>query len=169
MDQLTNLLGALALAVADVQGREMQEASGLGGSAVAAVVTLGEYPGLSVAELASIVGLTHSATVRLVDDLARRELVRRQAGADRRSVGLALTADGEAMRRRLMAARAAVLSDATEGFSGADRDAFARGVVRVLERLTTSRRVADHICRLCDEEACGRDACPVERRAVALS
>jgi MarR family transcriptional regulator, negative regulator of the multidrug operon emrRAB len=69
VDQLSNLVGALALAVTDAQGREMAEASGLGESAAAAVVTLGEYPGLSVAALAGIVGLTHSATVRLADDL----------------------------------------------------------------------------------------------------
>jgi DNA-binding MarR family transcriptional regulator len=169
VDQLTNLLGALALAVADAQEREMHLASGLSASAVAAVVTLGECPGLSVAGLAGIVGLTHSATVRLVDDLEERGLVRRRAGADRRSVGLGLTAEGEAMWARLLAVRAAVLSDAMEGLSGDDRDAFARGVAGVLERLTTSRLVADHICRLCDEEACGRDDCPVERRAVALS
>ena len=169
MDQLTNLLGALAVAVGDAQRREMMRASGLGESAVAAVVTLGECRGLSVAGLAGIVGLSHSATVRLVDDLARRGLVRRQAGEDRRSVGIALTAEGEAMRARLMAARAAVLLDAMDGLPGAEREAFARGVARVLERLTTSRTVADHICRLCDEEACGRNDCPVERRAVALT
>jgi DNA-binding MarR family transcriptional regulator len=169
MDQLTNLLGALALAVADAQEREMHAASGLSASAVAAVVTLGECLGLSVAGLAGIVGLTHSATVRLVDDLEKRGLVRRLAGTDRRSIGLVLTTEGEAMWVRLLAARAGVLSDAMEGLSGADRDAFARGVVGVLERLTTSHLVADHICRLCDEEACGPDDCPVERRAVALS
>ena len=169
MDQLTNLLGALALAVTDAQGREMQAASGLGASSVAAVVTLGESPGLSVTGLAGILGLTHSATVRLVDDLARRGLVARLAGADRRSVGLALTAGGAAMRVRVMEARAAVLGHAVEAVPGADREAFARGVVAVLEHLTVSRATADHICRLCDEQACGRDDCPVERRAVALS
>ncbi len=169
MDQLTNLLGALALAVADAQEREMQSASGLSLSAVAAVVTLGECPGLSVAGLAGIVGLTHSATVRLVDDLTRRGLVLRAAGSDRRSVGVVLTAEGTALRGRVMAARAAVLVRAMEGVARADREAFARGVVEVLERLTTSRLVADNICRLCDEETCGRDDCPVERRAVALS
>jgi MarR family transcriptional regulator, negative regulator of the multidrug operon emrRAB len=169
VDQLTNLLGALALAVTDAQSREMQAASGLSGSAVAALVTLGECPGLSVAGLAGIVGLTHSATVRLVDDLGRRGLVLREPGADRRSVGVGLTAEGEAMRVRVMAARAAVLGRAMDGLGGAEREVFARGVVGMLERLTTSRAAADHICRLCDEEACGRDDCPVERRAVALS
>jgi MarR family transcriptional regulator, negative regulator of the multidrug operon emrRAB len=169
VDQLTNLVGALALAVTDAQRHEMARASGLGDSAAAAVVTLGEYPGLSVAALAGIVGLTHSATVRLADDLERRGLVLRAPGGDRRSVGLRLTADGAAMRARLMAARTEVLGRATAAVVEDDRAAFARGVARALEALTTSRAAADHICRMCDEEACGRDACPVEQRAVALT
>jgi DNA-binding MarR family transcriptional regulator len=169
MDQLSNLVGALALALTDAQRREMARASGLGESAAAAVVTLGEYPGLSVAALAGIIGLTHSATVRLADDLGRRGLVRRSPGGDRRSVGLRLTDDGAALRLRLMAARAGVLRRATEAVAADDRAAFARGVTSVLEALTTGRAAADHICRLCDEGACGRDACPVERRAVALT
>jgi DNA-binding MarR family transcriptional regulator len=169
VDQLTNLVGALALAVSDAQGRDMRRTSGLGESAVAAVVTLGEAPGLPVAALAGIVGLTHSATVRLADDLSRRGLLRREPGPDRRSVGLTLTAEGAALRHRLMAARADVLRRATAAVPRDDRDAFARGVTRILEALTTGRTEADHICRLCDEDACGRDDCPVERRAVALS
>jgi drug/metabolite transporter (DMT)-like permease/DNA-binding MarR family transcriptional regulator len=149
MDQLSNLVGALALAVTDAQRREMAEASGLGESAAAAVVTLGEYPGLSVAALAGIVGLTHSATVRLADDLGRRGLVLRTAGADRRSVGLRLTEDGAALRARLMAARAEVLRRATEAVAEGDRTVFTRGVTRVLRRsrqaglpLTTSAACA---------------------------
>lgn len=168
MDQPANLLGALALALSDAQARAMQAASGLGGSAVAALVTLGEAPGLSVAGLAAILGLTHSATVRLADDLGRRGLVRRLPGADGRTVGLALTPAGEAQRRALQAARAEVLRGACAAVPPADRAAFDRSVVRILEALTTGRRTADHICRLCDEAACGRDDCPVERRAVAL-
>ncbi|MCC5972638.1 MAG: MarR family transcriptional regulator [Rubellimicrobium sp.] len=169
MDQVTNLLGALALAVTDAQFQEMEAVSGLRASAAAAVVTIGETPRLSIAELAAIVGLTHSATVRLVDDLGRRGLVLREPANDRRSVRVGLTAQGEAIRTRLMAARATVLGRAIGGLAGPEREAFARGVAGILERLTTSRAIADHMCRLCDEKACGGEDCPVERRAIALS
>lgn len=169
MDQFTNLLGALALAVMDAQLKEMEKVSGLRASGAAAVVTIGETPGLSIAELASILGLTHSATVRLVDDLGRRGLVLREPARDRRSIRVGLTAQGQAMRRRLMAARATILGHAVEGLAGPEREALARGVTGILERLTTSRAAADHICRLCDEKACGGKDCPVERRAIALS
>lgn len=169
MDRTTNLLGALALALTDAQGRAMQAAAGLGGSAAAAVVTLGTAPGLSVAALAAVLGLTHSATVRLALDLERRGLVGRGPGADRRSVGLVLTEAGEAARDRLMAARASVLAEAMAAVDPADRAGLDRALTAAVTRLTTGRTAADRICRLCDEAACGHDDCPVERRAVALS
>jgi DNA-binding MarR family transcriptional regulator len=169
MDRLANLLGALSLALTDAQMRRMEAASGLGGSATAALVTLGEYPGLSVAGLSAVVGLSHSATVRLADDLERRGLVRRVPGADRRTVGLVLTEGALTLRTSVMQARAGALEHALEAVSPGDREILSHIVTRLLEELTTSRAVADHICRLCDEEACGRDDCPVERRAVALS
>jgi MarR family transcriptional regulator, negative regulator of the multidrug operon emrRAB len=169
MDRLANLLGALALALTDAQMRGMEAASGLGASATAAIVTLGEYPGLSVAGLSAVVGLSHSATVRLADDLERRGLVRRVPGTDRRSVGLVLTEDAFTLRTSVMQARAGVLVHALETVSPGDREVLSRVITRLLEELTTSRSVADHICRLCDEGACGRDDCPVERRAVEVS
>jgi DNA-binding MarR family transcriptional regulator len=169
MDRTANLLGALALAISDAQTQAMEAASGLGRSATATLVTLGEYPGLSVAALAAILGLSHSATVRLVDDLERRDVVQRKPGADRRSVGLGLTAAGMGLRTRAMQARADVLVRSLAAVPPDDREVLTRVLSRILEELTTSRTAADHICRLCDEDACGRDDCPVERRAVALT
>lgn len=169
LDRTVNLLGALALAISDAQMQAMEAASGLGRSATAALVTLGEYPGLTVAALAAILGLSHSATVRLVDDLERRGVVQRSPGADRRSVGLSLTSAGTGLRASAMQARADVLVRSLAAVPPEDRKMLTRVLSRVLEELTTSRTAADHICRLCDEDACGRDDCPVERRAVALS
>ena len=169
MDRTANLLGALALAISDAQTQAMEVASSLGRSATATLVTLGEYPGLSVAALAATVGLSHSATVRLVDDLERRGVVQRTPGADRRSVGLGLTGAGMDLRARVMQSRADVLERSLAEVPPADREMLTQVLSRILEDLTTSQTAADHICRLCDEDACGRDDCPVERRAVALS
>ena len=169
MDRTANLLGALALAISDAQMQAMEAASGLGRSATATLVTLGEYQGLTVAALAAIVGLSHSATVRLVDDLERRGVVQRRPGADRRSVGLGLTAAGMGLRAKAMEARADMLAQTLAAVPAGEREVLTRVLSRILEELTTSRTAADHICRLCDENACGRDDCPVERRAVALS
>ena len=32
----------------------------------------------------------------------------------------------------------------------------------LLGRITSGRQSADHICRLCDEDACPQESCPVE-------
>jgi DNA-binding MarR family transcriptional regulator len=168
MDRLSNLLGALALAVSDEQARRMQAAVDLGPSALASLVTLGEYPGESITTLSRILDLTHSATVRLVDDLERRGLVHRQPGLDRRAVGLVLSPRGLALRSVAMQARAAALGAALAGLGPEERASLERCVTHLLNNLTTSRRAADHICRLCDEVACGLDDCPVECRAREL-
>ncbi len=68
-----------------------------------------------------------------------------------------------------MRARVDVLDGALAALAAEQRAAFNVGVVRLFESLTTSRDVADHIFRLCDEEACGRDHRPVKRRAVKLA
>ncbi len=167
-DRLSNLLGALALAVVDAQEDRARAVSGLGPSAAAAVNTLAEYPGETVAGLATVLGLTHSATVRLVDDLARRALLARRPGADRRSVALHLTEQGRELRAAMVDARAHALADVLAGLDLAEREALDGLVTALLRRLTTGRQSADHICRLCDEAACGREDCPVERRAVEI-
>ncbi|WP_210528331.1 MarR family winged helix-turn-helix transcriptional regulator [Rubellimicrobium arenae] len=146
----------------------MQASADLGPSALGALVTLGEYPGESLGGLSRILGLTHSATVRLADDLERRGLVQREGKADRRSVGLLLTEQGIALRSAAMRARAEVLEGAVSVLEDDERGALERGMARLLQNFATSRAVADHICRLCDEEACGRNNCPVERRAVEI-
>jgi DNA-binding MarR family transcriptional regulator len=167
-DRLSNLLGALALAVVDAQEDRLRAASGLGPSAAAAVNTLAESPGETVAGLATVLELTHSATVRLVDDLERRGLLARRPGTDRRSVALHLTKQGMALRTAMVDARAQALAGTLADLGPAEREALDGLVTALLRRLTTGRQVADHICRLCDEAACGREDCPVERRAVEL-
>ncbi len=165
MNRLPNLLGALALAITDEQLRRMQATVDLGPSALGALVTLGEYPGESLGALSRVLGLTHSSTVRLADDLERRGLAVRQGRADRRSVGLVLTEQGLALRSAAMRARADVLEGAVSALGDDEQAALERALTRLLRSLTTSREASDHICRLCDEEACGHDDCPVERRA----
>jgi DNA-binding MarR family transcriptional regulator len=167
-DRLTNRLGALALALADAQIRAAREGAGLGHSSCAALVTLGQHPDETIGALSRVLGLTHSVTVRLVEGLVRDGLVRRLPGADKRQVALRLTPEGEAVWTSIRNARQEVLSAALDAVGPRDRAHLDRIIVAMLARLTTGRREADHICRLCDEVACGGDRCPVERRAVEL-
>jgi DNA-binding MarR family transcriptional regulator len=100
--------------------------------------------------------------VRLVDRLAADGLVERRGGADRRAVGLHLTRRGVARRRAILTGRAAVLARALSPLSEDDQAAPTTHLETILGAFTRDRRHADHICRLCDEDACPQERCPVE-------
>lgn len=163
-----NRLGALTLALGDAQQDALREATGLSSSACAALVTLAQYPGTSITALSHVLGLTHSVTVRLVDGLVQGGLVTRSPGDDRRLVTLRLTEGGKERYELVRATRAEVLERTLSVLTAKDRAHLERLMSVLLTALTESRPVADHLCRLCDEAACGGDACPVEVRARAL-
>lgn len=82
----------------------------------AALVLIGENPGLKQGVLAEAMGIDRSGALRLVDWLGKRELVRRTRLADDgRAWGLALTERGEAERAAI-----------TEAVSQHDRRMMAR-------------------------------------------
>jgi DNA-binding MarR family transcriptional regulator len=155
-----NLLGALALVLAD----EMQEAAaavaGHGASGPAALVLLGDLAGgASVEELRRALGLTHSGTVRLVDRLVAGGLVERRVGGDARSLSLHLSPSGRRVARRVLAARETVLERALIALEPRQHVQFDALLEAVLREVATPR---PRVCRLCDTAACGR--CPVELR-----
>jgi DNA-binding MarR family transcriptional regulator len=167
--QIANLLGALSLELSGAQELAAQKAASLGTSACAALVTLGPYPGMTVGELAKILSLSHSVTVRLVDSLAEAELVARKPGKDRRYVRLRLTSQGAALRHKVLAARASVLSGALALLNRDERAEAGQLLSTLLSGLTQSREQADHICRFCDEDACPARRCPVECKAISIA
>ena len=165
IDRTANLLGALALVLTDRMTEETQTRAMHGAAAPAVVVSIGADPGLSVGALAQTVGLTHSATVRLVDRLARDELVERRGGTDGRSVGLHLTRRGIARRRAILKGRNQILSEALAALPVNDQAALTPLIEALLGAITQDRQQADHICRLCDEDICPEATCPVESAA----
>ena len=176
IDRTANLLGALALALTDRMTGEIELRAEHGAAAPAALVSIGVDPGLSMGALARIIGLTHSATVRLVDRLAKEGLVVRRPGArddadgrvDRRSVGLFLTLRGSGRRRAVLAARARVVSGVLASLPESDRVVLVPLIETMLGAMTGGRREADHICRLCDEGVCPQADCPVECAALRV-
>lgn len=168
-DITPNLLGALALSLTDEILAAGRKVSGLSPSACAAVVTLGPYPGTSIKLLARALGLTHSVAVRLVEELVSDGLVQRKPGKDRREVALRLTAKGRALRARIVTAREQVLADVLAGIDAREKQMLCKILATMLTQLTRNRARADHICRLCDENICTSDICPVEREAVRLT
>ena len=158
-----NVIGALAFALADRIGDATTDAAGVSGVPAAALAALHEWAGGR-----PIQKLAHSRTVRVVDRLEADGLaLRRPDAADGRIVTVALTPAGEAVARRVLAARAETLSGALGSLAPGDRAAFARLAEQVLEGFITGRRHAAATCRMCDAHACGHyeGRCPVTRGA----
>ena len=172
VDRTTNLLGALALALTDRMTEEAEMRAEHSAAAPAALVSVGIDPGVSVGALAQTIGLTHSATVRLIDRLANDGLMERRDGPDGRSVGLHLTRRGTVRRRAILKGRHQVLSEVLEALPASDQSVLTTLIETLLGAMTLDRPQANHICRLCDEDTCPGATCPVEcaaRSAEATS
>jgi len=105
-DRLINLVGALALGLADRLRWAALDEIGQGGETAAALVVIGHSPGLSIDQLGRVLRLSHPGAVRLVDRLTRAALAKRGAAShDRRVVTLYLTAAGRAQRRAILKRR----------------------------------------------------------------
>ena len=165
-----NLLGAVSLAVADRVRAAAERGAAQGGSAPAALVSLAGYlDGSPIDWVRGPLGLTHSATVRVVDRLVATGLARRREGADRRSVAVELTAAGRNAAAEAARAREEALEDALAALDPEERASLARLHEKVLATLTDGRAAAGRICRLCDSHACGHEEgrCPVTQAADA--
>jgi MarR family transcriptional regulator, negative regulator of the multidrug operon emrRAB len=165
-----NLLGAVSLAVADRVRAAAERGAGQGGSAPAALISLAGYlDGSPIDSVRGPLGLTHSATVRVVDRLVAAGLARRREGPDRRSVAVELTPAGYSAAEEAVRARAEALEDALAELDADERAQLARLHEKVLATLTEGRASAGRICRLCDSHACGHEEgrCPVTRAADA--
>src|SRR5262249_13296317 len=91
-----NLLGALALAVADrLREATEQPADGLAASEPAALVTLAHYPGQPIGSLGRTLGLSHSGAVRLADRMEAAGLARRPAPGPGGRLAMRLTRRGQ--------------------------------------------------------------------------
>lgn len=177
VDRLANLLGSLALNLAEDGRAAMEEATGLAGSGTTALLALDEFLDRThVGRLAEVLGLTHSGAVRLVTLLERQGLAERTAGADRRRVEVALTAAG---RRRAATARAArddVVRRTLTSLDPAETRALeelldqlvSAGVAARVERRASGDAGGAWWCRGCDFEACGRPEgrCPAQVTAA---
>lgn len=176
--ELSNRLAALALAISDAVGRTTAVAVGRGAQAPAALASLRQFlTDATIEDLSQALGLTHSATVRLVNRLAADGYVVRRSGSrDGRTVALRLTAAGAAAADRVLAARLATVEMSIRDLTGDDRVALARIVDRLLVGVTRRRLQARSLgepptggwlCRLCDFTACQRPAgsCPAAKTA----
>ena len=169
-----NVLGALSLVVADRMNAAVEAVAALGPSAPAALAALHEFlDGGSVTQLSSVLGLSHSGTVRLVDRLADEGLVERIGAQDGRAVSVVLTSSGGRVALRIRQARSKALTGALSALTSDEVDNLAAALDKMLTTITLARakersarphdRPQPWLCRLCDFAACGRSEgnCPV--------
>jgi MarR family transcriptional regulator, negative regulator of the multidrug operon emrRAB len=171
MDHDLNVVGALVVALGDRLRDATEAAAGMGGALPAALASLHEWAGgRTVDTLAGGLRLSHSRTVRVIDRLEAEGLAQRERDpADGRGVLVRLTPAGDRAAAAVLVARESVLDAALRGLAPGDRTMLAGLAERVLGELTTGRRSAGAICRLCDGGACGHyeGRCPVTRAADA--
>lgn len=175
--RVSNLLGALSLAVAD-QIREAAElAAGVSDAAPAALVSLRESSTeRTIEELRLLVGLTHSGGVRLVDRLSELGYVTRRVRPPGRSVVVTLTPAGAAAAERIAQARADVLIRAIRSLSEQEQDLLADALSTLIADIARDRLAGrasgaappgGALCRLCHFSDCGRESglCPAQAAA----
>jgi MarR family transcriptional repressor of emrRAB len=171
-ERTAQLLGALALALADRAGAAVDADAGLAGSDAAALVTLRNYAeGEPLDLLRRALALSHPGVVRLADRLQARGLVERHRGErDGRAVALRLTAAGRRAADAALAARGEAIGAALATLEPAQRRALAPMLERMLGAQTTDSTASLVICRMCDADVCGHpDRCPVTQAAIALA
>jgi len=176
---LINRVGALLLVAHDSMMEAAGRATGRGAQAPAALVALSEFlEEATIQRLSDVTGLTHSATVRLVDRLVADGYVLRQGGGrDGRAVAIRLTKAGTAAAKRVRRARRRAVEDLLIALSDEERRALATQVDKLLVGVARRRResrargepVGGWMCRLCDLGACGRPEvrCPVAATQAA--
>jgi DNA-binding MarR family transcriptional regulator len=165
-ERRANLLGAVALAVADRVRTETEAAVGHSGAAAAALVMIVQFPGRTVEFLRRAVGLSHPAAVRVVDRLVEQKLVRRRAVGAGPAVALTATAAGRRAARRILDVRREVLVEALPDLSPREAEALDAILERALEALASTPGTT--ICRLCDMGRCRTRDCPVVERQIEL-
>jgi len=157
-----NILGALSVLIQDRVESAWQAALDLSPMAAAALVQVDNEPGSSIESVATRIGLTHSATVRVIDKLAERGLVEKdRARKDARAQSLKLSKDGKRVIQELHAARNRVTDDLLTGLNATQRLALEHAVSAILHRTVEPGREADVTCRVCDDRRCSPDICPI--------
>jgi DNA-binding MarR family transcriptional regulator len=169
LDHTGNLLGALSLSVADRTADAVSDIAGQSQTAAIALSALNDFlKGPSMDRLRSVLGLTPSGAVRLVDRLQEAGYVVRRPGADARSVSVHLTPAGRRVARRVAAARAKVLQEVLRDLTAPERETLDELLSRVLPGLIRGPGATRWMCRFCDTIACGRSEgrCPVANEAL---
>jgi len=161
-----NLLAAMSLGIADRIRETIEADAEHGAMASAALNTVGFFPDESIGALSKTLKLSHSATVRMVDGLVGKGLVKRNKGSDGRSVVLSLTRTGMRAFERLREKRRKAIAEVLDVLSKNEQTQLTRLAEKLLDRLTRDRASGDFICRFCEIESCPQSRCPVHHKVL---
>jgi DNA-binding MarR family transcriptional regulator len=164
-----NVLGAIALAVADQAAQAVVTATGQSVTAAAALSALHEFldrPTLD--QIRRVLGLTPSGAVRLIDRLAEAGLVTRGPGADGRTRSVMLTDAGRRAADAGAAARMTYLRESLATLTEAERETLDSLLGRVMAAVVDRKDGGAWICRHCDLTGCERSSgqCPAMNAAM---
>jgi MarR family transcriptional repressor of emrRAB len=152
-----DLIGAAALAISGAVwaalGPEQSDAAALN-------VVLAE-PGISIRGLSQVLGLSHSAAVRVADRLQDQGLITRDWAGPGRTIAVMMTDRGRRQALDAVARRAQVLQRATSGLTAAQRQSLNGLLQKVVLNLADDQAAIDRACRLCDQKRCLARGCPL--------
>jgi DNA-binding MarR family transcriptional regulator len=162
------ILGAAALAVTDRAMTAAASEDALSPSTAAALSALRHFLNdATLDQLRSVLGLTHSGTVRLVDRLCDSGLTTRGPGSDGRSRIVRLTERGAEIADEVTEERLSAIDALTTGLSTAEKRTLVELLGRVLANVVATKDGGAWTCRLCSVSACGRERglCPTANAA----
>jgi DNA-binding MarR family transcriptional regulator len=100
---------------------------------------------LSQAELSRRIGIRTASSTAVIDQLAKRRLIRRERDPnDRRLINVSLTPAGHALEKPLTECAIAVNALARDELSNAEIDVFAHIVGRIMHNLRTKVMTREH-------------------------
>jgi DNA-binding MarR family transcriptional regulator len=156
-----NLLAAFAGEVTERVGDELKTHPNQTDSAIAALNVMSFWDGITNAELASALRLSHTATVRLVDKLESQGMVEAREGKDRRATYLHLTAVGKKAATPMLAARCSAVEPYLSVLSASEEAQLTRLLEKLIRPLATDDLTVSHFCRLCNFDVCPDELCPM--------
>lgn len=159
IDRTANLLGVVALAVADRIEQTARDILNHVGETPAALVVIGYGLGPSNDQLRRILGLSHPGSVRLVDRLVADGLVERREGRDKRVIALYLTEQGAELREKLLKGRLAAIKLFLMPLTEYQQKGLAALLHKMLSSMETTDLERCTLCRLCDDRVCSN--CPI--------
>ena len=157
-----NLVATFATDLGAKVARAVEAAARQSGGLGAAITYMHQEPGIGVEQLRTALGLSQPATVRLVNQLVDAGLAARTPhGHDGRRVSLDLTVTGRSRADDILAARAAAVDGFLAGLSTDQQRQLVDLIATGYRSRPPEPAEAEHICRLCDVDACPAGRCPV--------